>query len=75
VPDAVGVSVLPMLFDLDDPAIHDAVPTGQRLPLERERHSGLELEIDDGQEPLREQYGVGERAPHLLRRMMQIEFE
>ena len=36
---------------------------------------GLELEIDDGQEPLREQYGVGERAPHLLRRMMQIEFE
>ena len=64
-----------MRFDLEDPAVHDAVPPGIRLRLERERGPRLELELDDGQEPLGEQRGVGERAPHLLRRMMQIEFE
>src|SRR6185295_19475447 len=66
---------LPVCFDLEGPAVHDAVPPRVRLRLERERAPRLELEIEDGQEPLREQYGVGERAPHLLRRMMQIEFE
>src|SRR5258706_13679697 len=69
------VAELPIRFDLEEPAAHDAVPPGVRLRLERERGSRLELELDDGQEPLREQHGVGERAPHLLRRMMQIEFE
>ena len=68
--------LLPVVdLDLDEPAIHGAVPTGVRLRLERERRPPLKLEIDDGQEPLGEQHGVGERAPHLLRRMMQIEIE
>src|SRR6185436_815820 len=75
VADNPGVAELPMRFDLDEPAIHGAVPTGIWLRLERERRPRLELELDDGQEPLREQYRVGERAPHLLRRVMQIEFE
>src|SRR5438876_1744619 len=75
VADDPPVAELPMRFALEEPAIHDAVPTGLRLRLERERGPRLELEIEDGQEPLREQHGVGERAPHLLRHMMQIEFE
>jgi hypothetical protein len=43
-----------MRFDFEDPAVHGAIPTGVRLRLERERRPRLELEIDDGQEPLRE---------------------
>src|SRR5687767_14181996 len=64
-----------MRFDLDEPAIHRAVPAGIRLGLERELRARLELETDDGQKPLGEQHGVGECAPDLLRQMMQIEFE
>src|SRR5687767_6668919 len=64
-----------MRFDLDEPAIHGAVPTGIRLRLEYELRSRLEVEPDGGQEPLREQFGVRERSPHSLRRMMQIELE
>src|SRR6266852_4294263 len=75
VADDPRVAELPMRFDLEDPAVYDAVPPGVRLRLERERGPRLELELDDGQEPLGEQHGVGDRAPHLLRRMMQIEFE
>ena len=33
------------------------------------------VEIEDGQEPLGEQRGVGERAPHLLRRVLQVPLE
>jgi hypothetical protein len=71
---ALGESVLLaerdlMSFDLEDPAVHDAVPPGVRLRLERERGPRFELELDDGQEPLGEQHGVGERAPNLLRKL------
>src|SRR6516165_1476009 len=59
---------LPLRFDLEEPAVHDAVPAGLRLRLERERGPRFELELDDGQEPLGEQHGVGEGAPDLLRR-------
>src|SRR5262245_48482790 len=75
VADDPRVAELPMRLDLEEPAIHDAVPTGLRLRLERERRPRLELEIVDGKEPFHQQYGVGERAPDLLRRMMQIELE
>jgi hypothetical protein len=37
--------------------MHDAVPPGLRLRLEPERGPRLEREIEDGQEPFREQYG------------------
>src|SRR6266508_2509945 len=64
VADDPRVAELPMRFDLEEPAIHDAVPPGLRPRLECERRPRLELELEDRQEPLREQYGVGERAPH-----------
>src|SRR5262245_56137564 len=51
--DAPRVAELAMRFDLDEPAIHGAVPVGKRLRPELERRPGLELEIDHGKEPLR----------------------
>jgi hypothetical protein len=47
VADDPRVAELPMPFDLEAPAVHDAVPPGVRLRLERERGPRFELELDD----------------------------
>jgi len=62
-------------FDRDEPAVHDAVPVGKRRRPEGERGARFEPEPDDGQEPFREQRGIGQRPPHLLRRMPQVKLE
>ena len=65
------------LFDLEKAAVYGAVPSGVRLGLERKCSAGSEVELaaEHGQEPLRQKLRLGERAPHFLRRVRQIDLE
>src|SRR5690606_38369464 len=62
-------------FHLQHPAAHHAIPPRLWLRLQRELRSRLQLEAEDRKQPLGQQRRVGERPPHLLGWVIQVELE